>query len=185
MFILKLLLSTCYSYVRVRISSSAENFEAHVTRVDVTRTLQQLIAKDADYIGHNEVVSSARSCHGEHLTRHIFTFAGGLTFDGEILYGAKQCLGWGWTSRCMCNSFLGAGTLPEIPSWGNMMAEGCSYIQLGFWIVLFPGLSLAVTVLGINLLGDGLRDTAGPTAEEPDVRALHRTAVGRKIDVPM
>ena len=60
-------------------------------------------------------------------------------------------------------SFLEAGTLPEIPSWGNMMAEGCSYIQLGFWIVLFPGLSLAVTVLGINLLGDGLRDTAGPT----------------------
>jgi peptide/nickel transport system permease protein len=59
-------------------------------------------------------------------------------------------------------SFLGAGTPPEIPSWGNMMAEGRSYIQLGFWIVLFPGLSLAVTVLGINLLGDGLRDTLDP-----------------------
>lgn len=59
-------------------------------------------------------------------------------------------------------SFLGAGTPPEIPSWGNMMAEGRSFIQLGFWIVLFPGLSLAVTVLGINLLGDGLRDTLDP-----------------------
>jgi peptide/nickel transport system permease protein len=59
-------------------------------------------------------------------------------------------------------SFLGAGTPPEIPSWGNMMAEGRSYIQLGFWIVLFPGLALAVTVLGINLLGDGLRDTLDP-----------------------
>ena len=59
-------------------------------------------------------------------------------------------------------SFLGAGTPPEIPSWGNMMAEGRSYIQLGFWIVLFPGLSLALTVLGINLLGDGLRDTLDP-----------------------
>ena len=59
-------------------------------------------------------------------------------------------------------SFLGAGTPPEIPSWGNMMAEGRSYIQLGFWIVLFPGLSLAVTVLGVNLLGDGLRDTLDP-----------------------
>jgi peptide/nickel transport system permease protein len=59
-------------------------------------------------------------------------------------------------------SFLGAGTPPEIPSWGNMMAEGRSYIQLGFWIVLFPGLSLAVTVLGINLLGDGLRDMLDP-----------------------
>ncbi|HEX7928731.1 MAG TPA: ABC transporter permease [bacterium] len=59
-------------------------------------------------------------------------------------------------------SFLGAGTPPEIPSWGNMMAEGRSYIQLGFWIVLFPGLSLALTVLGINLLGDGLRDHLDP-----------------------
>jgi peptide/nickel transport system permease protein len=59
-------------------------------------------------------------------------------------------------------SFLGAGTPPEIPSWGNMMAEGRVYIQLGFWIVLFPGLSLAVTVLGINLLGDGLRDMLDP-----------------------
>jgi len=59
-------------------------------------------------------------------------------------------------------SFLGAGAPPEIPSWGNMMAEGRSYIQLGFWIVLFPGLSLAVTVLEINLLGDGLRDTLDP-----------------------
>jgi peptide/nickel transport system permease protein len=59
-------------------------------------------------------------------------------------------------------SFLGAGTPPEIPSWGNMMAEGRNYIQLGFWIVLFPGLCLALTVLGINLLGDGLRDTLDP-----------------------
>ncbi len=59
-------------------------------------------------------------------------------------------------------SFLGAGTPPEIPSWGNMMAEGRGYIQLGFWIVLFPGLALALTVLAINLLGDGLRDTLDP-----------------------
>jgi len=59
-------------------------------------------------------------------------------------------------------SFLGAGTPPEVPSWGNMMAEDRVYIQLGFWIVLFPGLSLAVTVLGINLLGDGLRDMLDP-----------------------
>jgi peptide/nickel transport system permease protein len=43
-----------------------------------------------------------------------------------------------------------------------MMAEGRSFIQLGFWIVLFPGLALALTVLAINLLGDGLRDTLDP-----------------------
>ncbi len=55
-------------------------------------------------------------------------------------------------------SFLGAGTPPHIPSWGNIMAEGRPYVQLAFWIILFPGLFLALTVLAINLVGDGLRD---------------------------
>ena len=55
-------------------------------------------------------------------------------------------------------SFLGAGTPPHIPSWGNIMAEGKTYVQLAFWIILFPGLFLAVTVLAINLVGDGLRE---------------------------
>ena len=55
-------------------------------------------------------------------------------------------------------SFLGAGTPPHIPSWGNIMAEGKTYVQLAFWIILFPGLFLALTVLAINLVGDGLRD---------------------------
>jgi peptide/nickel transport system permease protein len=55
-------------------------------------------------------------------------------------------------------SFLGAGTPPVIPSWGNIMAEGRAYVQLAFWIVLFPGLFLALTVLAVNLIGDGLRD---------------------------
>jgi peptide/nickel transport system permease protein len=55
-------------------------------------------------------------------------------------------------------SFLGAGTPPHIPSWGNMMAEARPYVQLAFWIILFPGLFLALTVLAINLVGDGLRD---------------------------
>jgi peptide/nickel transport system permease protein len=55
-------------------------------------------------------------------------------------------------------SFLGAGTPPHIPSWGNIMAEGRAYVQLAFWIILFPGMFLAATVLAINLVGDGLRD---------------------------
>ena len=59
-------------------------------------------------------------------------------------------------------SFLGAGTPPHIPSWGNIMAEGRLYVQLAFWIILFPGLFLAITVLAINLVGDGLRDTLDP-----------------------
>ena len=59
-------------------------------------------------------------------------------------------------------SFLGAGTPPNIPSWGNMMAEGRTFFQVAAWILLFPGLFLAVTVLAVNLLGDGLRDAFDP-----------------------
>jgi peptide/nickel transport system permease protein len=59
-------------------------------------------------------------------------------------------------------SFLGAGTPPEVPSWGNIMAEGRSYFMLAPWIILAPGLALAATVLAINLLGDGLRDLLDP-----------------------
>jgi peptide/nickel transport system permease protein len=59
-------------------------------------------------------------------------------------------------------SFLGAGTPPHIPSWGNIMAEGRPYIQMAFWIIFFPGLFVALTVLAINLVRDGLRDTLDP-----------------------
>jgi peptide/nickel transport system permease protein len=59
-------------------------------------------------------------------------------------------------------SFLGAGTPPDVPTWGNIMAEGRALFQLAFWIILFPGLFLAVTVLGFNLIGDGLRDALDP-----------------------
>jgi peptide/nickel transport system permease protein len=59
-------------------------------------------------------------------------------------------------------SFLGAGTPPEIPSWGNIMAEARSYVRVAFWLLLFPGLFLATTVLSINLVGDGLRDMLDP-----------------------
>jgi peptide/nickel transport system permease protein len=59
-------------------------------------------------------------------------------------------------------SFLGAGTPPEIPSWGNTMADGRTYFQLKPGMVLLPGFFLAVTVLSINLVGDGLRDMLDP-----------------------
>jgi peptide/nickel transport system permease protein len=59
-------------------------------------------------------------------------------------------------------SFLGAGTPPEIPSWGNIMAEGRTYFQVSPWLILTPGLFLATTVLAVNLMGDGLRDMLDP-----------------------
>ena len=59
-------------------------------------------------------------------------------------------------------SFLGAGLPAEIPSWGNMVAEGRTYFQIYPRMVFLPGVFLAVTVLGINVLGDGMRDALDP-----------------------
>ena len=59
-------------------------------------------------------------------------------------------------------SFVGAGTPPNIPSWGNIMAEARSLIQVAPTILLFPGIFLSLTVLSVNLLGDGLRDALDP-----------------------
>lgn len=59
-------------------------------------------------------------------------------------------------------SFIGAGSPPSLPSWGNLIAEGRTVFQIAPHIVFFPGLALAVTVLAVNLLGDGLRDVLDP-----------------------
>ncbi|MFC0266901.1 ABC transporter permease [Kushneria aurantia] len=60
-------------------------------------------------------------------------------------------------------TFLGLGVDPTIPSWGGMLAEGRTYLQTAWWISVFPGLAILLTVLGLNLLGDWLRDTLDPT----------------------
>ena len=59
-------------------------------------------------------------------------------------------------------SFLGAGVPPEMPSWGNIIAQGRSFFQIAPWTILIPGAFLALTVLAVNLLGDGLRDRLDP-----------------------
>ncbi len=59
-------------------------------------------------------------------------------------------------------SFLGLGTQPPTPSWGNMLSEGRQFLELAPWNAIFPGLAIMIVVLGFNLLGDGLRDLLDP-----------------------
>jgi peptide/nickel transport system permease protein len=59
-------------------------------------------------------------------------------------------------------SFLGLGVPAHIPTWGSMLSEGRSYMNRAPWLTIFPGLAIFVTVFGINLLGDGLRDIFDP-----------------------
>ena len=58
--------------------------------------------------------------------------------------------------------FLGMGAQPPTPEWGTMLAESREFIQRAWWVVTFPGLAILVTVLAINLMGDGLRDALDP-----------------------
>jgi len=59
-------------------------------------------------------------------------------------------------------SFLGLGVQPPAPTWGGMLADGRVYITTSWWLATFPGLAILITVLGIQLFGDGLRDTLDP-----------------------
>jgi peptide/nickel transport system permease protein len=62
-------------------------------------------------------------------------------------------------------TFLGLGVDPLIPSWGGMLADGRTYMQTAWWISVFPGVAIMLTVLGLNLLGDWLRDRLDPTGK--------------------
>ena len=59
-------------------------------------------------------------------------------------------------------SFLGVGVPPYVPSWGNILSEGRLYIQQAPWLVVYPGAAIMLTILGLNLVGDGLRDVLDP-----------------------
>ena len=63
-------------------------------------------------------------------------------------------------------SFLGVGIQPPVPSWGNMIQEGMSFYNVAWWITLFPGFAILLTVVSFNLVGDGLRDAIEPGSRD-------------------
>ena len=63
-------------------------------------------------------------------------------------------------------SFLGLGVQPPTPSWGNMLTAGKDNIEIAWWLSLFPGMAILITVLGYNLLGEGLQDALNPRLKE-------------------
>ena len=90
------------------------------------------------------------------LVRHILpNIAAPLLVQGTYVCGSAMI-----TEAIL--SFIGAGTPPNIPSWGNIMAEGRSLVQIASYLIIFPGICLSLTVLAVNLLGDGMRDALDP-----------------------
>lgn len=78
-----------------------------------------------------------------------------------IIVLSTSMFGWAILSESAL-SFLGLGVPPPAPTWGNMLAAGRPFIEQAVWLGLFPGLCIALTLLGINLLGDALRDRLDP-----------------------
>jgi peptide/nickel transport system permease protein len=90
------------------------------------------------------------------LVRHILpNTIGPLIVQGTYIFAAAIIIE-------AALSFLGAGTPPTIPSWGNMISEGGPFLLLAWWVVIVPGAFLSIAVLAVNLLGDGLRDALDP-----------------------
>jgi len=87
---------------------------------------------------------------------HILPNATGPVFVSAILGIGSAIL----TESAL--SFLGIGVQPPTPSWGNMLTAGKDHLKIAYWLSLFPGLAILLTVLGYNLLGEGIRDALDP-----------------------
>ena len=115
-----------------------------------------------------EFVTAARVIGAGHtriITRHIFPnivpsslVIGTFAMASAIIAEASL-------------SFLGLGVPPDVPTWGTMLGDGRNYISTAPWLTIFPGLAIFIVVLGINLLGDGLRDVLDPRRKKaaPDL----------------
>jgi peptide/nickel transport system permease protein len=112
-----------------------------------------LAVKELDFI---EAIRAQAASHLRILARHVLPncmspLVVQATFNFAYAILAEASL-----------SFVGAGAPPPTPSWGNILSEGRIYMQNAPWITIFPGVAIAVTVLGLNLAGDGLRDVLDP-----------------------
>ena len=112
-----------------------------------------LVVREMDYV---EAIRAAGAGHIRILFGHIIPNCMAplivqLTFIFAYAVLAEAIL-----------SFIGVGPPPPTPTWGNIIAEGRGYIREAYWITLLPGIAISLTVLGLNLLGDGLRDVLDP-----------------------
>lgn len=118
---------------------------------------ETLIIREMDYI-------TAARCSGASdvriILRHILPNALSPVLVAATLGVAGAIL----TESAL--SFLGIGVQPPTPSWGNILTSGKDYIEFAWWLSLFPGLAILVTVLAYNLLGEGIRDALDPRTDD-------------------
>jgi peptide/nickel transport system permease protein len=138
--------------------ASLENVIVAITIAEVPRVVRLvrslvLTLREQPFV---EAATAAGTGIARTLVRHILpnTIAP-LLVQGTYIFASAMI-----TEAIL--SFIGAGTPLNIPSWGNIMAEARSLFQLKPWLILIPGAFLSLTVLAVNLLGDGLRDALDP-----------------------
>ena len=138
--------------------ASVGNVIAAITLAEVPRVVRLvrglvLSLREQAYV---EAAIAAGTTLPRILIRHILpNIVAPLLVQGTYVCGSAMI-----TEAIL--SFIGAGTPPNIPSWGNIMAEGRSLVQIAGYLILFPGICLSLTVLAVNLLGDGMRDALDP-----------------------
>jgi peptide/nickel transport system permease protein len=138
--------------------ASIGNVIAAITLAEVPRVVRLvrslvLSLREQPYV---EAAIAAGTTLPRILVRHILP-----NIVAPLLVQATYVCGSAMITEAIL-SFIGAGTPPNIPSWGNIMAEGRSLIQIAAYLIIFPGICLSLTVLAVNLLGDGMRDALDP-----------------------
>jgi peptide/nickel transport system permease protein len=138
--------------------ASIENVIAAITLAEVPRVVRLvrslvLTLREEPYV---EAAIAAGTSLPRILVRHILP----NTVAPLLVQGTYVCASAMITEAIL--SFIGAGTPPNIPSWGNIMAEARSLFQIAGYLLLFPGICLSLTVLAVNMLGDGMRDALDP-----------------------
>jgi len=138
--------------------ASVGNVIVAITLAEVPRVVRLvrslvLTLREQTYV---EAATAAGTTLPRILMRHILpNIVAPLLVQGTYVCGSAMI-----TEAIL--SFIGAGTPPNIPSWGNILAEGRSLVQFASYLLLFPGICLSLTVLAVNLLGDGMRDALDP-----------------------
>jgi peptide/nickel transport system permease protein len=138
--------------------ASIENVILAITLAEVPRVVRLvrslvLALREEPYV---EAAVAAGTSLPRILVRHILP----NTLAPLLVQGTFVCASAMITEAIL--SFIGAGTPPNIPSWGNIMAEARSLFQIAGYLLLFPGICLSLTVLAVNMLGDGMRDALDP-----------------------
>ena len=116
-----------------------------------------LSLKTRDYISASKALDAS---HFFIITRHLIPNGIGPVLVSFVFGIAGAIL----TESGL--SFLGLGVQPPNPSWGNILMEGKAVLGVGWWVILFPGFAILITVLAFNLLGEGLRDMLNPRIEK-------------------